>query len=1322
MAKLSDLIKTKQISIKQSAGGALSNYIQANGISPQTKTPTLPDTFKLPSATDKLAKGINLDDKRGRAQQIMLGTAPTGNTELKPEPTPFERVGKTASSAAKSFVGGFVNAAEVLSPSMRLHKQANPGFVDFISDNLPKEAAEDAERAKEGLGKVGSTAVDVGIGGLQLAGDAALAFVTGGGSLAPMAARVFGSSAHEAEQSGATKGEQLLYGGLSALTSVGVGKLSNVGKTLSKTYGKGLLDKYLESATGNAISRFAQTRGGTAALAALGEGTEEMIESALSPLYKKITFDPNARWNAEEILYDGLVGGILGGIVGGVGGVDSQGAKQETQSQDVVSQKPNFAPTSQDVAQNTPQESVQAPQNAQNVSEVKLPTETQTQAEAIAEGDSNLPQGQSPASLGFDPYTNMQNKFGNIPEGESPARMIDVPAQTSEAEKVSRGVRTALEAETTPDKAVEDIQNAVADGKFSYLPVTDNSAKGRAEQTIKTKGWDSAVTDWTADARKGVVSKDNIVLGQTLYNNAINSGNTNQAVDILVDLVKMSRSGAQATQANRVLKTLSPEYQLYALERSVQSLSGELSAKLGKKFNGIEINKDLVQQYLDAKTEADKNTAMDSIKNDIAAQVPSTWMDKWNAWRYLSMLGNPRTHIRNIVGNAGFAPVRAVKNVVAYGIEKASGVKDGTKAILTSKDKPLIETAMSDYDSVSDEIMSLGKMDNFTGDIDSRRKIFKTKALEKIRQFNGAALDTEDVWFSKPTYSRSLAGWYKANGVTADMLQSGSVSQATIDKARAYAIREAQRATYRDSNQFSDWVSKLGRGYTGTNKVAKAANVLVEGVLPFKRTPANILARATEYSPLGLMKGLSYDLAQVKNGNMEAWQAIDNISAGLTGTALLGLGAWLASLGLLTGGASDDDKQKEIDKLTGRQDYALNVGDKSITLDWLAPEALPIFVGVELYNAFSDKNEDGANVWTVLNKLSGITDPMFEMSMLQGVNDLFDSVKYSEGKSITGVVTTSAVNYLSQALPTLFGQAERIFEPERKTTYVDRESGVPQELQYMLGKVSGKVPFWEYSQIPYTDALGQNQLSGSAPERAVNNLLNPAYVKDNTSSAVTDELQRLKDKNELVSVPKAPKKYFEYKGERYDLSADRYSKFQQTAGQSAQKLMSNAIASGEYEKLSDPDKAQLLSDIISYSNDLAKRELVGSKYESSTYGKVYEAQQQGISPVDYYFYKAKLNEIDENGSTSYAESAEAINGVDISTDYKSRLWALQNPTAKAEKNPFTGTLAQKGMKPDDVIAVMDFKTDKKKGEFIAGLQSQFGYSAQQAYFIYNALK
>lgn len=365
------------------------------------------------------------------------------------------------------------------------------------------------------------------------------------------------------------------------------------------------------------------------------------------------------------------------------------------------------------------------------------------------------------------------------------------------------------------------------------------------------------------------------------------------------------------------------------------------------------------------------------------------------------MLGNPRTHVRNILGNALFTPVREVKNIIAYGIEnmvdaKIDGGIERSKAILNSSnatDKALIDYGKMDYEAVQDIILSGGKfIDSYQG-IDKSRTIYKNKILEAARKGNSYALDAEDAWFCKPAYVNALAKWYKANGISAEQLNTGKVPEETIIKAQTIAIKEAQKATYRDTNKFSAWVSKLGKV---DNKVA---SLLVEGILPFKKTPANILMRGLEYSPAGLIKSLAVGTKKVKaymegdveNGISPA-QFIDDISAGLTGTALAGLGVLLASWGVLSGGDDDDKKQDKFDELSGSQSYALNIGGLSITLDWLAPESMPLFVGVEMYNSITGKKESSSVVGGIWSSLLSISTPVLELSMLQSFSDLISNI------------------------------------------------------------------------------------------------------------------------------------------------------------------------------------------------------------------------------------------------------------------------------------------------------------------------------------------
>ncbi len=59
--------------------------------------------------------------------------------------------------------------------------------------------------------------------------------------------------------------------------------------------------------------------------------------------------------------------------------------------------------------------------------------------------------------------------------------------------------------------------------------------------------------------------------------------------------------------------------------------------------------------------------AWDSIITDIASQMPSTFREKADFWRYTSMLTNPTTHIRNMAGNLLQMGARKIKNAVGTG-------------------------------------------------------------------------------------------------------------------------------------------------------------------------------------------------------------------------------------------------------------------------------------------------------------------------------------------------------------------------------------------------------------------------------------------------------------------------------------------------------------------------------------------------------------------------------------------------------------------------------------------------------------------------------
>ena len=820
-------------------------------------------------------------------------------------------------------------------------------------------------------------------------------------------------------------------------------------------------------------------------------------------------------------------------------------------------------------------------------------------------------------------------EYGAIPQGETPARTITMPRKTGDGRKLSQTVRTILEAKATPDEMVPSIEKLAVKGTFSYDAYSDEKAISDAAGKITKVGWGQALTDWTESMRKGEVSKANTAMGWALYNNAANSGDAKTALSILENMVAHQRSAAQALQATRILKQLSPETQLYGVQRSVENLQEEINQRFGDgKGPELKIDQELAERFLRAKDQEARDAALRDIYRDIGRQMPSRFRDKWNAWRYLAMLGNPRTHVRNVVGNAGFAPVVAVKDLTATAIEEAvyrvsGGKLERSKAMVGASkgDRALLSAAWGDYAKVQETALGGGKYSDFANAnkyVEEGRTIFRLKPLEAARKGNGAALDAEDVWFSKPHYAYAMAQYCKARGITAEQIRQGK----GVKEARAYAVREAQKATYRDTNAFSQAFSELGRSIRpGNNKVRKGVSLAMEGILPFRKTPANILAWGVEYSPIGLMVGIKQAAFDVKSGKKTGAEAIDSISAGLTGTGLVAMGLYLASQGLVRGHGGDDDKERKMEEMMGHQAYALELPDgKSVTLDWLAPECLPFFVGVNLWEQTAGEAED-MTLSTLLNSVKMVSEPMLEMSCLQSLNDVFDAVGYASSGGLDGLpaaLASAATSYLTQALPTLLGQAERTAEDRRYTTYTERNAFLTSDMQYTLGRASARIPGVDYQQIPYIDAWGRPEMSGNAGERAFDNFLNPAYTSEIETSAMEEELLRLyRSTGEGGVLPSRAAKYFTVSGERKDLTAEEYVQYATLKGQASYQLIRSLTESEAYRAMSEEEKVQAVKNAYDLATQTAKAEISDFGADSWV-RKAVEAQEKYSIPRETY--------------------------------------------------------------------------------------------------------
>lgn len=834
---------------------------------------------------------------------------------------------------------------------------------------------------------------------------------------------------------------------------------------------------------------------------------------------------------------------------------------------------------------------------------------------------------------------------------------VEIPTRDPRGKLTSKTVSTLANASISNNQLVRSLEEDAVAGGYSYRAYGDQAALEQAEDRIREIGFQRAKEEWIAEAKAGKLSKDNTAMGLTLINHAANSGTLEghiDAHDLIGHYVSYARTAGQALQAMNMVNRMTPTGQFYTLVKTVENMEISIKGRSGTDVE-IEIPPDLSQKFMEAETQQERDQVKKEIYQSIAAQIPNTWRDRFDAWRYLAMLGNPRTHIRNVFGNLFFAPVRKTKNVVGAGLESLFSKDDRTKAVTTrlnAEDRARYLAGRADFKEVEEAVMSGGKYNDDWSRIDQEREIFTAqnallntvlKPLETVRKGNSAALEAEDKFFSSRAYADSLTGYLKANGITADEYLSPHFDPEAKEKARQYAIREAQRATYRDLNTISELVTKLGQ--FKYNEKTRGLSLVVEGVLPFKKTPANILARGLEYSPAGLAKGLKDAATKVRHGKMSAAEAIDEIAAGLTGTGLLALGAGLGAAGFIVGGGTGDDKQDDFDQLQGHQNYALELGDTSYTIDWLAPEALPFFVGVEL-EKFCSGLKTGKTEQADWGKAAlRIVEPMLEMSMLQSLNDVIDSV--GSDVPVVAAIASAAMSYIGQFFPTIGGQIERTFlEDTRQQTVVDKESVIPTSVQYMLGSIGNKVPGVDYRQEEYVDAWGRTESTGNILTRALSNFFSPGYISRLNTTEVDAELQRLYDGDYTSVFPGQFDKALEITTnqaakEKRILSAGERKKAQETRGRTALEILSAAMATNVYRSMTDAEKAKFVESVHEYSKAVARIEAgEDPEHYDSWVDKASEYQQTtGGTKAEFFIARNKKNQIDSDDSKEDGEKA-----------------------------------------------------------------------------------
>ena len=715
----------------------------------------------------------------------------------------------------------------------------------------------------------------------------------------------------------------------------------------------------------------------------------------------------------------------------------------------------------------------------------------------------------------------------------------------------SRNIRTD---EAMPD----DIRQMFDEEPLAYKQISNQATLAKAEK-IMEQGEEAATAEFYRSIGAKEFKPETVPLAKMLAKQANEAGNVAKAREILSATAERLTEAGQFSQAAKILREADPETFLMTMDKQLKKLNEQGRKKYGKKWKDVDLTPgeiDMINKLPRGDTQAYEQ-AWEQIGQRIANDMHVSGMEKFNAWRRMAMLLNPKTHIRNVGGNVIMMGMRKAADTIGAALQKAfvpAGQR--TQSVGWSFNKDIVAKVNENWDTVKKDILGESRWE--IGNLKSlsrEKRIFKNPALQWLNEVSLKSLNWEDNVFAERAYKDALGQYLQANNMT-------EVTSEAIE----YAKRRALEATFKQANMLADFINKA--------KNVPVAGFFVEGAIPFTQTPANIVMRGIEYSPGGIIKAL-YD---IKAGKTAA-TVIEDLSKGLTGSAILALGFWLGSIGWAKVNRKRSDKAEALYQELGDQRYAINTPLGSYTFDWAQPFSIPFAMGIAAQEAIRDRKDGDTIIQAVIDGIAAGGDTIFNMTMLQNVRNILGSYG-SPTEKIMGI----PIDYLEQAIASVLGQTARTIDPVRRSTYDPNSIG-----QWWRG-IRARIPGLSQTLEPALNIWGQEQSQGGALQQ----FISPGYFRARSDDPVTNEMARLYESvNDTSILPKTAPNSFTKDKVAYTLTPEQKTEFARIMGQKNYNDLARLFTSSKYKELTDEQRAKRVKSIVESNYDEAKGIIIG---------------------------------------------------------------------------------------------------------------------------------
>lgn len=890
--------------------------------------------------------------------------------------------------------------------------------------------------------------------------------------------------------------------------------------------------------------------------------------------------------------------------------------------------------------------------------------------------------------------TNTERKMSSedIATSEKLYQKLIKEGRKTEAKSLMRNVAKQSTEKGQELESLKHIKHNTVEGKIYEGYKTEHKARLAIEKTKRMKTANAEVkkaVDIINSAAKKSKDKDEFV------------ENVTKAIDKILEGRKVKD---KVPLRDYIVETAAKVKSLDKSEMDtvIDQVTEEINKRLGiPTLSSEQINK--ITEYMknadNAKTVQERKDWWARADEIIHSLETSTWHDKFRAMQRIAMLSNPKTLAsRNAGGNLLLRTAETIKDVPATLADMAT-----SKILKTDRTTTLLSAGKYK-----------GQMTGFGQGIKGWGHDLKT-GLDTSPTQTHYEYGSVKVFDPAKAKTKGMKVLYKSldflDGTIRKGLQLGdrpfyqSAYNGRVAELTTLVNKGKAKLTEKEIEE-SARMYALDQVFQGDTAIARRASELRRSMrifgdilIPFTQTPANILDKLVDYSPVGFARDIYRLGVRRATGEFDQKKFVDTLGRAFTGSGVIMLGYALAKKGLLTTDIyqqSETAEEYKLRTLLGEQSYSLITnaefddkgnltGGTYHSINWMSPVGSMLLMGADFYNGVEGSEEE--LLGALYRGFQTAVDGVFAQSFLSGVTDLIASNQYNSNTKSSGaaqkITDTLISQFTGQLSMNLMASTTRVIDPYKRETYD------PNKLKKAFNTWKSKNPLLSRT-LPVkigVDGKPIKQYQGRGKlSKMWESFLNPFNKSAHQSDAVNAEVLNVYNQtgSDSVLLNSMSNGKFTYNDTDFVIkSGDWLSRYQKTMGEYAtaeiQKLMDkkswqglsygekaekiaaiNAkaekiaiedylVSSGEmtqeqfdYTTLNKKQKGQVDSGIITATEIRKISDNVKSKGADKDTTQISELLQMGYSSkkIKQLGYDTKLTGKNGRGVTSYARAAK----------------------------------------------------------------------------------